>query len=98
MGFTVCEGGLKFGLVTKQTTYCKSTILQYKKKEMTSVATGKLVSSSGLDTCSVFFYEMVTQLQPQEEAEETREEKKKETNFLYSGDMTHHKGPQRSTG
>ena len=32
MGFTVREGGLKFGLVTKQTSYCKSTILPYKKE------------------------------------------------------------------
>ena len=65
---------------------------------MTSVATGKLVSSSGLSTCSVFFYEMATQVQPQEEADERLKKKKKGTNFLYSGDMTHHKGPQRSTG
>ena len=45
---------------------------------MTSVATGKLVSSSGLSTCSVFFYEMATQVQPQEEADERLKKKKKE--------------------
>ena len=66
---------------------------------MTSVATGKyfLVSSSDPGTCSVFC-SVVTQWQPQEQAEERlKEKKKKETNFLYSGDMTHHRGPQRNT-
>ena len=75
----------------------KSTILQYKKKEITSVASGKyfLVSSSGPGICSVSFYEMVTQWQPQEEAEERLKEKKKKGNkFLI---LRRHDTPQRAT-
>ena len=61
---------------------------------MTSVATGKLVSSSGLSTCSVFFYEMATQVQPQEEADERLKKKKKRNKFLI---LRRHDTPQRAT-